>query len=62
VDYGLIFDKNRGLFAKWHGIIVFKLFSNGKGVDSVHGLWTMGGAGPQWTADVASMAARQSSA
>jgi hypothetical protein len=30
VDYGLILDKNRGLFAKWHEIICFKLFSNGK--------------------------------
>jgi hypothetical protein len=30
VDYQLILDKNRGLFAKWHGIIGFELFSNGK--------------------------------
>jgi hypothetical protein len=30
VDCGLILDKNRGLFAKWHGIISFELFSNGK--------------------------------
>jgi hypothetical protein len=27
---GLILDKNRVLFAKWHGIISFELFSNGK--------------------------------
>jgi hypothetical protein len=30
VDCGLILDKNRGIFAKWHGIFDFKLFSNGK--------------------------------
>jgi hypothetical protein len=30
VDCGLILDKNRGLFAKWHGIIGFELFSNVK--------------------------------
>jgi hypothetical protein len=30
VDCGLILDKNRSVFAKWYGIISFKLFSNGK--------------------------------
>jgi hypothetical protein len=30
VNYRLILDKNRGLFAKWHGIFGFDLFSNGK--------------------------------
>jgi hypothetical protein len=30
VDCGLILDKKSGLYAKWHGIIGFKLFSNGK--------------------------------
>jgi hypothetical protein len=30
VDYGLILKKNRRLFAKWHGIMGFELFSNGK--------------------------------
>jgi hypothetical protein len=30
VHCGLILDKNRGLFAKWHGIFGFKLFLNGK--------------------------------
>jgi hypothetical protein len=30
VDSGLILEKNMGLFAKWHGIIDFELFSNGK--------------------------------
>jgi hypothetical protein len=30
VDCVLILDKNRGLFAKWHQIIGFELFSNEK--------------------------------
>jgi hypothetical protein len=41
-DRGLILDKNRGLFAKWHGIIGFELFSNGKKAwtrSTVHGPW-----------------------
>jgi hypothetical protein len=39
VDCRLILNKNSGLFAKWHGIIGFELFSNGKR----HGLgpWLM---------------------
>jgi hypothetical protein len=31
-------------------------------MDSVHGLWTMGGKGPRWTTDRASTVAHQSSA
>jgi hypothetical protein len=62
VDCRLKLDKNRGLFAKWHGIFGFKSFSNGKGVDSVHGSWTTGGVGPRWTADTALAVACPSSA
>jgi hypothetical protein len=60
VDCRLILEKNRGLFTKWHRIFDFKLFSNGKGVDSVPGSWTMGDAGPGWTADMALAATHQS--
>jgi hypothetical protein len=52
VNYGLILNKNRGLFAKWHGIFGFELFSNGK----------MRRLGPWWMADRALAAARRSSA
>jgi hypothetical protein len=31
VDHRLILNRNMGFFAKWHGIIGFELFSNGKG-------------------------------
>jgi hypothetical protein len=58
VDRGLILDKNRGLFAKWWDFWISDLFSNGKGVDSVHGSWTTGGAGPWWIVNRASAVAR----
>jgi hypothetical protein len=40
--------------------LLSELFSKEKVVDSVHGLWTMSGVGPWWTADRALAAAHQS--
>jgi hypothetical protein len=60
VNRGLILNKNRGLFAKWHGIFGSELFSNGKMrrlgpwfVDhgrrwsTVDGRWGLGGGSPE---------------
>jgi hypothetical protein len=46
VDCGLILNTNRGLFAKWHGIIGFELFSKGKKA------WTRSTARGPWAAPV----------
>jgi hypothetical protein len=62
VDCGLILDKIRGLLQRGMEYLVLNYFLMEKGVDSVHGSWTTGGAGPQWTADRASAVAHRSSA
>jgi hypothetical protein len=41
----------------WIEFLVGIYFSTGNTVKSVHSLWTMGGAGPQWTADRVSVVA-----
>jgi hypothetical protein len=45
VDRGLIFEKGRGLSAKWWGFSGFRIIFNIKMmVDSVHSSWTTGGS------------------
>jgi hypothetical protein len=49
VDYGIIVEKVRGLNEKVAEIFGLELFSNGKGVNSVHGPWTAAPVGSPWT-------------
>jgi hypothetical protein len=61
-DYGLISHKGKGLTAKSAGIFQRRIFFQRENmVHLVHHLWTMGGAGPRWTADRASAVAHWSS-
>jgi hypothetical protein len=49
VECRIIVEKDRGLNEKVARIFGFELFSNGKGVNYVHGSWTAAPVGSPWT-------------